>query len=94
MTTERIRYMGNTFFFNPDDHEHYFFDKADMSHVIIYIARDYAGVEHRAEWRIPGTKDKDVNYARRMSLKLPPWYISLIGVYSFIGENVVEKRAV
>ena len=86
---ERIRFLGNTYSFRPDKPDFYFFDKKSMCHIIIYTVKDYVGVKYTAEWKIPGTQDKDILYARRMALKLPPWYVDRI--HGAVDESFIKN---
>jgi hypothetical protein len=92
MNIERIKFLGVTYLFYPDKPEFYYFDKKAMCHIIIYTVKDYAGVKYTAEWKIPGTQDKDILYARRMALKLPPWYVDRVyGTVNDLFKNNVRR---
>jgi hypothetical protein len=69
---ERFKYSGDTYFYHVEQPALYLYDKKDVVHVLIYECVDYGGNRYIVEWRIPGTRDRDIVYAKRMSLKLTP----------------------
>lgn len=76
MRLEQFRYMGNSYCYNIDQQERYLYDGTDCCHVLLYECTDYFGLVYKAEWRIPGRKEKGLLYARRLTLKLLPWDVN------------------
>ena len=88
MSRERINYCGNTYFFYLDKPLVYWFDKTSTTHIIVYDCTGYGGLNYRAEWRIPGTREKGIEYAQRMATKLSPWDIMSIGPTQYFKEQM------
>ncbi len=72
MALELLRYQNITYYFDPIKPLFYLFDKENVCHVLMYSVRDYCGLEYSAQWKIPGTNESDVLYAKRWVLRLAP----------------------
>ena len=80
---QAVRYLGNTYYYDPDKPHCYYYEKEQCTNCISYIARDYGGNKYKLEWRILGTRDKA--YTIRMTEKLAPWDVIHQGHSPYLG---------
>lgn len=87
MSVSTFRYNKHTYFFNADKPHMYWYEKKDSEHILIYHCRNYIGHPFKVEWRIPGTSNTNISYAKRMALCIEPWDLIDVGEISFREED-------
>jgi hypothetical protein len=77
MKIKYFEYLGNTYSYDVEKPDYYFYDNQYKVHCIHYLAFDYAGIAYKTEWRIPGNQEGKLEdgkkYAKRLSELLDPW---------------------
>jgi hypothetical protein len=86
---DSVRYLGNTYFFDIQKHDCYYYEIGDYTNVITYIATDYLGLEYKIEYRILGPRD--ILLSKRMVTKgVMPWDVIHLGRSKYFLEDNLE----
>lgn len=87
MSLETFRFNKHSYFYDSEKPHMYWYEKKDSEHILIYKCRNYIGHPFKVEWRIPGSSDLTITYAKRMALKMEPWDVIDVGVTSFNEDH-------
>lgn len=87
MSLHTFRFNKHTYYFDINSPYMYWHERKDSEHILIYNCRNYIGHPFKVEWRIPGTSDMTITYAKRMALVMEPWDIIDIGLKNFLEED-------